>query len=676
MEGILPARQKEILKILLQEDSSITVREISEVLNVSNKTIRNDLIQAENFLQEKFNIGIEKKPGVGIWLDTDRETKLILEKLIRNNHTYIEPWSPEERQVYIIKKLLQVSKPITMEDLAKDLYVSRATIAKDLVKVEKWLDNYDLKLRKKRGTGIQIIGTERNNRRAISGLLETLEENEKAQSILNSHTLEGGCKRSYADYRALKKLIPNMDFDKIEEIVRAVEAKLDYSFSDDAFVCLIVHIAISIERLKNKKDIEMNKEQLQILKKKKEYEIAQWIGKQVEREFNVRIPESEIGYISLHLLGVKILDDSRLWGDGNAEFLTSIDSSVVELANEIIELVGNILFVDLTQDEKLLSGLVLHLRPTINRLKYGLSIKNPILPEIKEKYPSIFGASWASSVLFEKHFGLKVTEEEIGYIAIHIGAALERLDYKVKAIIVCNSGIGTAQLIATRLKKEITGLEIVGITSVYELSKSKSEDFHIVISTVPLDYKVKPVIITSIFVTEEDIRNINKFILNQRNKNNLPRTGTENSIKLFNPDLIFTNIGGESKEEIIKKVGSLLLEKGYIHKGFIDSALEREKITSTAIGKGVAIPHGRQEFVKRAFVALVKLDKAINWSRDEEVDLVFVLAPKFSEGSIMKNFFKSFYSMLDDENILAEIRRKNSSQDIYQILKKGENIYD
>lgn len=675
MKEILLVRRMEILKILLNKDSPITMNEISKQLNVSNKTVRNDLNKIEEFLLPYNNIKIEKKPGVGTWLSADDDSKEFLKKLISKNHNYIEPWSAKERQFYIIRRLLQISEPIAMQILAEELYVSRVTIYKDLEGVEKWLGKYKLRLNRKQKSGIEIIGTESNCRKAVAGLLVVLEEDKEIKSAVNSQKQCYNNNITYhIDYDNIRKLIPNIDFEKIEEIIKEAEEKMDYLFSDDAFICLLVHIAISIERLKHKKDIEMNERQLQIIKEKKEYEIAKWIAGQIEEEFNINLPEAEIGYISLHILGVKILEGSQSLEDINKDLLGNMDLKVVELAEEIILLIGNILSVDFSKDDRLLMGLVLHLRPTINRLEYGLSIRNPLLTEIKEKYPSTFGASWASSILFEKHFGLKVTEEEIGYIAIHIGAALERQNEKIKAVIVCSSGIGTAQLIAIRLEKEIAGLEIMEITSVFELNKMKTIDFDIIISTVPLEYELKPTIVTSVFVTEEDIRNINLYIKNIENAKRFYESSLEiKNSNLFDQNLIFANMKVENKEELILKLGNLLVEKDLVNKEFVQSALDREKITSTAVGKGVAIPHGKQEFVKQPSIVLVTLENPITWS-GEQVDIVFMLALRFGTGDITRSFFKEFYSMLDNDEILTEIREKGSAQEIYHVLRRKEDM--
>lgn len=101
--------------------------------------------------------------------------------------------------------------------------------------------------------------------------------------------------------------------------------------------------------------------------------------------------------------------------------------------------------------------------------------------------------------------------------------------------------------------------------------------------------------------------------------------------------------------------------------------MRREDITSTSIGKGVAIPHGIHEFVIKPAICIIKLKKPIDWSGDE-VDIVFVLALKFSDIQETKDFFKYFYNLLNDERVLGSIRKADKPGKIAKtILGKSED---
>ncbi len=109
----------------------------------------------------------------------------------------------------------------------------------------------------------------------------------------------------------------------------------------------------------------------------------------------------------------------------------------------------------LLQDDKILVNLAIHLEPAIKRMIMGMEIRNPLLNEIMENYPQIFNLSKKASSIIEKEFNVKVPDAEVGYIALHIGGALERVNnYIYKVVVICPSGIGASRLLSTKISNE------------------------------------------------------------------------------------------------------------------------------------------------------------------------------------------------------------------------------
>ncbi|MGF7060467.1 BglG family transcription antiterminator [Brassicibacter mesophilus] len=516
MDYIPDARCWEIVNVLLNAGSPLTIDKISKELNVSNKTIRNDLKNIEEYFDTKALGRIVKKPGVGIWIETDVKGKRLIEKMIDKSVMYIQPFSTEQRRLYIIKRLLRANKRITMQQLAEELYVSRITIYKDLEEAEDWLLKYGLKLNRKQKSGIEVTGDEKEWRKALADLLVILKHAENTH-LFKTDKVKGlsNTRLSSQNYIQLKELIPDIDIQKIEDTLVEVEKKLEIVFTDESFNSLVSHIAISLKRIFQNKAIQFKEELTQVVKQNEQYNAAKYICSRLEKEFRITIPESEIYYISIHIMGAK--KQYNYDKDIMHDVLQNIDPNIVSLSKEIISLTGSILSVDFSNDKKLFTGLLLHLQPAVNRLRFGLSLRNPLLGDIKSNYPSVFGAAWATSVLFEKYLGVKVNEEEIGYIAIHIGAALERIDANIRAIIICGSGIGTSQLAAIRLKKAMNDLEIIDIISAKDIEKISEKSFDIVITTIPFEFNNKPTIQVNPLIMDRDIDELKRFINNIKN---------------------------------------------------------------------------------------------------------------------------------------------------------------
>ncbi|KZL91596.1 HTH domain-containing protein [Clostridium magnum] len=89
----------EIVKVLLKSEESITIDKIAEKVNVSNKTVRNDLEKVQEIIEENGLI-LLKKAGVGISVNGPEENKINLLQAITNRNNYIEPYSSEESLLY------------------------------------------------------------------------------------------------------------------------------------------------------------------------------------------------------------------------------------------------------------------------------------------------------------------------------------------------------------------------------------------------------------------------------------------------------------------------------------------------------------------------------------------------------------------------------------------------
>ncbi|WP_028992052.1 BglG family transcription antiterminator [Thermoanaerobacter thermocopriae] len=644
----------EIINMLLNSEKPLTVDYIANRLKVSNKTIRNDLKKVEEYVQQK-GVKIIKKPRVGILLEGPRNKRLELADEIKKSLDFEEPFSPEARKNYILKRLFMSKGSVTIKELAEELYVSRVTIHKDLRNVEKWLNKFNLKLLKKPNYGIEVVGDEENWRNAVASLIvSTKEQKELKEFLYNDYT-------GRIDYRTLVQLkeLFDIDYKQLEKIVSNAESKLKFRFSDEAFISLVIHVAISIERLKHKKDVKLSKTVLNNLKQKDEYVIAQQMAKEIETKFNVVLPESEIGYIVLHIIGTKMQQNKIEDVNLELEDEESIELAVI-MSKEIINIAERALCIDLSNDKQLLNGLILHLRPTINRLKYGLTLRNPLLNDIKENYPEIYGVAWMTSVVFEKYLGKKVAEEEIGYIALHLGAAVERAKKPLRALVVCTTGIGTAQLLAARLEKSFKQIEIKDIISSVSLHESILNDIDIVISTVPIEIN-KPFINISPLLTQNDIKRLDEFIESLTKKSNLIET------QLIEVDDIYLQ-----KEDLLSKVCMELSKKGYVKDEYLEDVITREKIASTAIGNGIAIPHGLPEHVNKSVFTVVRLKNPMVWD-EEKVDMLFMIALTQRDIGKARYIFRKLYNKLESSEFVESIKKAKNKEEIIKLL---EVIYD
>ncbi|MBZ2175070.1 BglG family transcription antiterminator [Schnuerera sp. xch1] len=635
-------RLMEILKILITSNKSITINRIANKLAVSNRTIRNDLDKLNNVV-EKEGLILVRKTGVGISIEGTDENKIVfLKKLEEKNKKYIKPFSPERRRMHILKTLFLGKNNVIPKELAKKLYVSTNTIYKDFEQVDKWLEKYDLRLYKRRNL-VQIIGSENNYRRAISNFISET-NNLEGPEELSIHKYEGRI-----DLHTLTKLkiLMEVDYEILEKLLEDIEAKLNFKFSQEAFIGLIIHMAIAMKRIQAGKDITISDEIFQSIKDTEEFKCAKKMIYKLQNIFNIQVPKSEIGYIALHILGSKAYEKD--FGDINFSFEQAGGLGLSKkIAKDIISIASDALRIDLTRDQKLLNGLILHLRPTINRLKYGLTLQNPMLEEIKSNYPKMYGVSWMTSVAFDKYLDVKITEDEIGYIAMHIGAAAERNKKKIRTLIVCHTGIGTSQLLLAKLQGRFQELDIVGVESSTKIDNYKLTNIDLIISTVPIQVN-KQFLIVNPILNKYEIKRLEQFI---NHKFHL----TSRIQKSISKEIFYRSVAFKSKEEIISQMCEALVERQYLKEEFVDTVLKRERLMSTEVGKMLSIPHGDPKEVRDSCIALTVLEYPIVW-KYEKVQFVLMICLTEDDLQRGQHIFRNLSNLMEDDNFFNDLKQ-------------------
>lgn len=670
----LNVRDKEIVKELLATSKFITVDTIAKKLNVSDKTIRNHIITINHVLQKK-NLGeIIKKPRIGVCLKFDpANTKKLEELLINNKQSLINDVSIKNRKVFIIRKLLFANqKYITMQEMADGLYTSRSSVIHLLKEIEEWFKQFGITIVRRQHSGIEICYSEMNWRRAVDGFYRMLcadigdinEAADKKSQLKNRVDL--------SDLFVMKQILEGFDVEKIEKILSSLEAEEQIVFAYDSYLRLLLHVSLGTMRKRKNKLVVMPIEQVNEISALREYKMAEALAEAIGQEFQVNFAENDILYFTAYLLMTEI---SYIANEKKQEEMAEDIDVIRPFVHELIHLIGTILNVDLRSDEEFVNSLILYLRPALYRLKFNVHTENPFLQQIKENYPRVFGAAWASSILFEKYFNVKVGEDEIAFLSIYVETALERINHNMRTVVVCNHGVGISQLLSQQIRKAIPGLEVDDALSLYDYKSLNTSNYDFALSTIPLSEEEKPVIYINSILKPEDIHKIKEQILHYK-KMKIRDTALQDSELnqvLYYEDLIFANLDVESKKEVIEYLSGKLLKKKKVHKEFMQSVLEREDATSTVVGQGIAIPHGSQQYVLESTIAVAKLKKPIKWKHNEQVDIVFLLAFDLRKDEINKKMIKNFYAkfalLLDDVAIKNKIRESQTARQIYDILR-------
>ncbi|MBA4495239.1 BglG family transcription antiterminator [Paenactinomyces guangxiensis] len=607
----ISARERKILEVLLLKEDLTTINDLAKELAVSPRTVHRDLKGIEEILKE-YKLRLYKKSGIGIGIIGDEKYKSRLQTFLFNL-SHVE-YTPEERKTIILSALLDASEPVKLVSLANDLNVTIATISNDLNKVEDRISPFGLSLIRKRGYGVEIKGSETSKRKVMSNLiLDHLDEFEFLALIK-----ERIQKKSSGDIKTITdKLLGLVDKKKlliIEQKVERIKEELPYSVADSAYMGLVVHLALAVERIQQGEEIDFDQQYLESMKGTREYQAAAKIVSELEEAFNISISNGEIGYIAMHLMGAKLRSDHEV-------LLEDTSFRIGIKAQELICAVSKRIKKNLTKNAELFQGLVAHLRPAVYRMRQNMYIHNPLLPRIEAEYNELF-------TIVEKEAkrifpDLHVPKEETGYLVMHfVSALLKREEMTEKqALVVCSSGIGTSKMLSAKLQRELPGLKPVNV-SLFELDHMNPDEYDVMISTVPLKGYEGDYILASPFLSDEDIEKVKKMIQIGMNRGRIEQTQTSTrdgqmesnhfmqeiesvkkistSIFLLLNNFVVKERSASSIEKLLQKACEELEDKGLIKEAdnVKNRLLEREKTGGLGIpGTSLALYHTKSDDV-------------------------------------------------------------------------------
>lgn len=519
----ISVRQQQMIIMLLRESDGITIAKIADEIQTSTRTVHRELPEIEP-LMEQYGLHLMKRSGVGLILqgsDQDKERlHQALDQAMQHSsdhlwnqgqhqgsfHVTQREFTPEERRIIILCTLLAANEPIKLFLLAHNLKVAVPTISHDLDQLEDWVKGFQLKLVRRRGYGIELKGMEAAKRKAMTSLLsENLDETQLI-GLLKENIQQKTSQEVNSASEQLLGLIQKDRLITVENTLQRVRNDLPYPLADSSYIALVVHLSLVIERLMKGEHIEIDQLYLDDLKMQTEYKIAKQIISELESTFTIQFPESEIAYITMHLQGSKLrMSQHDLLEINNAE--------VTAVAQKLMEGAGKKLMVNFYEDRSLLSGLLTHLEPAMNRMKRGMHIRNPLLIKIKQDYRHVFQV--VAETVKEAFPDVQVPEEEIAYLVLHFGSSMERLKrtrIKYRALIVCSSGIGSSRMLADRIEAEIPEIDVFKHASIFEVNQIDSTKYDLIISTIPVPFDQKPYITVSPLLSREEIGSIRNFL--------------------------------------------------------------------------------------------------------------------------------------------------------------------
>lgn len=684
-------RMKQIFQILLRESTAVSVKYLAEQIGVSRRTVQRELEYISASLKD-YDLTFVSKTGVGIWIEGSEEEKERLLAVCSTGDDY-DVSNREERRKRLILEILKEKGLRKLYYYSSQFEVSEATVSADLEAIEGWLANYGLIVSRKPGSGISIEGSEENYRRAIRGFID---ENIDTKMMREVYGEDG---YDMSSYRTLKKssIGQILNDDIVKRVMDCITRMGDHkvlTLTENSYVGLIIHLSIAINRIRKNEVIDYDENWKSNISDDEDYELAKVIVEELEREFQIEIPKVEIAYICLHLKGAK--HEKVQWNQKDRPEMEN--KQIQQLVNDMIDAYDAKQAYLMKQDDGFIQGLLAHLQPTLIRLIYGMQIQNPVLEDIKVSYPDIYRRCEKVAGVLQAYTGKEVPEQEIGFLTVHFGAAMVRLEgrqekiRKVQAGVVCSSGIGISRLMSSKLEKLFHGrMEITayGKHDITPYIMSRTDFF---ISSIPMEQLDIPIVFVNPLLNEEDIENIRQMIRKYERLPKKHKEADEFSMQLEEINFVASQIHTVIQYMDLFRVdnqisfGELLIAIGEKMSPYSDcqemireDILKREQIASQVFAEfGFALFHARTKGVTRpAFsVCMTKDLGAFADAYFKGIQIVFImLAPIDDHMKINGDIMGYISSMLIEDYEFMDIVVKGDKEEIRGALSRNLKKY-
>lgn len=603
----VPEKWERLAEVLADADGWTTAARLADRLGVTTRTVRTYAAQA--------NHGGE--PVVESGPDGYRLDRAAWGRRLQAG-TDAADAGPEGRRARLVRDLVDGPDGLDVFEAAERMHVSESTLESDLGRVRARLQGTGLALERD-GSIVRLNGPESAMRRLVGSLVRE----EGRRGIRDLTTLRAGFPAVDGFRRGL-----------LSGLRDAGWAPNEYALDD-----VLLHVAIAVDRVSRDRTLERPDGPTT------SGDLVGLVDELVREEFDVRLPPAELDHLA-RLIGTRAA--TRTEGPARIDVLRGI-----------VERISQDWLVELGDDE-FLERLALHVDNLAARAAEHSYSRNPLTSSIKAAYPLIYDLAVFLASELGRLEGITVNDDEIAYLAMHLGAALERTRSRgdaVRVAVVAPEYHDARQLLLERLRGGL-GDEVelvVGDASALDGPAASVADADLVVSVLPPRMPHPSVVVVPPFPTADDVEHVRQELARIRRGRRRARLASTLT-RTIGPELFVRGVGGRDREAVIRLLGDRLKAAGVIDESYVDGVLERERMSSTAFTDLLAVPHAMTMTATRSAIAIAIDERPIAWA-DAEVHVVALIAFAESGRAEFQAVFDQFVEAFSDpENVRRLVR--------------------
>ncbi|MEA4895383.1 MAG: PRD domain-containing protein [Oscillospiraceae bacterium] len=616
----------------------------------------------------------------------------------------------------IVVNILEGHENETIDDASESQGVSRTTFVRDMEKAAEWFAKHNVKLQRRQKRGVRLEVDELQRRRLIVDfIIENSNENAFLSYFFLQNQSVSGAIQEQSGYAYVNRILGSVDFQKLFDSVDEYLNSLHMTVEDSAYMWLIYYLAVMAARTKDGKYIETLPESYSQFTQMDEYRAVE---EGLKRQMEGAVPEK-------YLVNEAVFITAKIYVSSNTNIIRvkkensdTADKIYSFIIDEVFRRIG----FDVGNDKELADGLKTHLQASIVRAQLDMQARNVMLEEIKRKFPDLFKVCSEIEIDLAKKFGVHFGENEVGFITLHIAAAIERIreivsaPISVKAALVCGYGVGTVTFLMRSFERQFPNIKIMDKLSVFEIGKYDFSKVDVVFSTIDIPLPLpKPIIKVKPIISKLDVRRIDSFLRTSNTaKTSISQDYRVNELlgiisetciikdskKLVSelgrimstyaypmpsianlpslPEILLkkyvvANIDASNWEDAVVKAAQPLLSTNCIPKEYVDGIIEIKNLYNqySVISNGICMPHASPCESSKLGMSLATLKKPIEINIDGQtiqirVFMVLSLVDTITHAKAIDEIF----SMLDEfPDFVDDLAQAASTAELCRVFR-------
>ncbi|WP_156760921.1 BglG family transcription antiterminator [Microbacterium karelineae] len=625
-------RQARVLSVLLRRGDWVTAGYLADHLGVTPRSVRSYVTG----INRRSSGGDAVESGPQGYRATPAARGLRLSALEHDRGT------PRERLHALLRLLLDESSGVDVYATADRLYVSAGTLEGDLRRVRGLLRGSELAL-ERQGAVVRLTGSELARRRLVS-------------RVVHDDVDEGSFDIDALGRAADAMNIPAEAFGAFKADLVERLAGLGHVVNELSAADVVLHVAIAADRVSRGHALGAADERTDADRDA----VADIVGELAARHFGAEMGEGDRRHLASLVL-LSIVDPGSA-GEGAGR---EVAPEIVDAVRAAVARAADTYGLEVAQDP-FVDRLALHVENLVRRAAEQLWSRNPMTRSLKAASPMVFEMAVAIAGDLSEALGVPIPDDEITDIAMHLGTALDldrQASSRLTATLV-SPGYDTMrrQLRASLVRALGHELDVTGIHEGYDPDWG-AIGTDLVLTTIEPPAHVpggsERVVRIPPFLGDRDVARIADAANRVRRQRRLGGLRAEME-RWFVPAGFVRDVDAASPEDVIRRLGAALVADGAIDEAYVASAIERERLSSTAFTESLAVPHAMTMSASRTAIAVAVNEHAIEWGSDR-VHVVALVAFSESDRAAFQTIFEQFVDVFADPENARRLTRRGET---------------